>query len=85
MIKLEEFKKNYCDSNYKNEKDILSKYYLFNIAQLKSLLSQSDYKAIKYMEGWFTEEEYLPIKEERQEYRNQINEYEELIKELEND
>lgn len=54
-----------------------------NIANLKEALKLTDYKAIKYAEGWFTEEEYLPIKEERQLYRDKINEYEELIKELE--
>ncbi len=53
-----------------------------NIANLKEALKLTDYKAIKYAEGWFTEEEYLPIKEERQLYRDKINEYEEQIREL---
>lgn len=54
-----------------------------NINNLKESLKLTDYKAIKYAEGWISEEEYLPIKEERQSYRDKINEYEKLIKELE--
>ena len=40
---------------------------------LKLQLQQSDYKAIKYAEGLFTEEEYAPIKAERQAMRDDIN------------
>lgn len=32
------------------------------IAELKQKLSDTDYQAIKYAEGWLTEEEYEPIK-----------------------
>ena len=46
------------------------------IAELKSLLQATDYQAIKYAEGFISEEDYLPIKQTRQEYRNQINELE---------
>lgn len=46
------------------------------ISTLKAQLSSTDYKAIKFAEGWITEEEYAPIKEERQNIRNQINELE---------
>lgn len=46
------------------------------IAELKSLLQATDYQAIKYAEGFISEEDYLPIKQARQEYRNQINELE---------
>ena len=46
---------------------------------LKYKLQQTDYKAIKYAEGWLTEEEYIPIKEERQALRDQINELEASI------
>lgn len=37
-------------------------------------LASSDYKAIKYSEGLYTEEEYKPIKEERQKLRDRYNE-----------
>ena len=43
------------------------------IAELKEKLAQSDYKAIKYAEGWIDEEDYAPIKAERQEIREKIN------------
>ena len=46
------------------------------IAKLKQQLFSSDYKAIKYAEGWISEEEYAPIKAERQEIRDKINELE---------
>ena len=40
---------------------------------LKHKLQESDYKAIKYAEGILTEEEYAPIKAERQALRDEIN------------
>ncbi len=43
------------------------------IEELKALLSASDYKAIKYAEGLFTDVEYAPIKAMRQSYRAEIN------------
>lgn len=43
------------------------------IAELKRLLNESDYKAIKFAEGLISAEEYAPIKNERQTYRNEIN------------
>ena len=46
------------------------------IAKLKEELNQSDYKAIKYAEGWISEEDYKIIKEDRQRIRNRINELE---------
>lgn len=39
---------------------------------LKIKLKSTDYKAIKYAEGWLTEEEYAPIKAEREAIREQI-------------
>ena len=50
-----------------NEEEIIS---------LKLQLSDTDYKAIKYAEGWISEEEYAPIKAERQKIRDKINELE---------
>lgn len=49
------------------------------IAELKALLQATDYQAIKYAEGFISEADYLPIKQTRQEYRNQINELETQI------
>ena len=43
------------------------------IAELKAQLAATDYKAIKYAEGWITEEEYAPIRAERQALRDKIN------------
>lgn len=46
------------------------------IAELKANLSATDYQAIKYAEGWLTDEEYAPIKAQRQAWRDEINELE---------
>ena len=43
------------------------------IEELKNKLAATDYKAIKYAEGWLTDEEYAPIKAERQAIRDEIN------------
>lgn len=43
------------------------------VSELKAQLAATDYKAIKYAEGWITEEEYAPIRAERQAIRDQIN------------
>lgn len=40
---------------------------------LKHKLSQTYDKAIEYAEGWISEEEYAPIKAERQALREEIN------------
>jgi hypothetical protein len=49
------------------------------INNLKHELAKTDYQAIKYAEGWLTEEEYAPIKAERQAMRNRINELEGML------
>lgn len=49
------------------------------IMELKTQLKASDYKAIKYAEGLISEEEYAPIKEQRKEWRAEINELESEI------
>ena len=46
------------------------------IAELKQLLAESDYKAIKFAEGWLTADEYADTKAQRQAWRNEINELE---------
>ena len=43
------------------------------IEELKAQLSATDYKAIKYAEGWLSEEDFAPIKAERQAIRERIN------------
>ena len=40
---------------------------------LRHRLSETDYKAIKFFEGWLTEAEYAPVRAERQTLREQIN------------
>lgn len=52
---------------------------LKEIESLKQQLSDTDYKAIKYAEGWITAEDYAPTKAERQSIRNRINELQEEI------
>lgn len=46
---------------------------LARIDELKQLLADSDYKAIKYAEGWITAEDYADTKAERQAWREEIN------------
>ena len=43
------------------------------IGELKSLLFESDYKAIKFAEGRLTAEEYEPDRVQRQAWRDEIN------------
>lgn len=42
------------------------------IQKLQAQLAKTDYKALKYAEGWYSEEEYAPIKAEREALREQI-------------
>lgn len=49
------------------------------IAELKRQLADTDYKAIKFAEGEITAEEYAPIKAQRQEWREQINNLEKSL------
>lgn len=49
------------------------------ILNLKNKLQQTDYKAIKYAEGWLSEEEYAEIKAERQHIREEINRLEKIL------
>ena len=68
-----------------NEEEILEQKqqnienYTIQIEQLKNELSTTDYKAIKYAEGWLNEQEYASIKIERQNLRDQINLLEQKI------
>lgn len=46
------------------------------IAELKNLLAETDYQAIKYAEGHISESDYSEIKAQRQAWRDEINELE---------
>ena len=46
------------------------------IRELKKKLFDTDYKAIKYSEGWLTDEEYAEAKAQREEWRKCINKLE---------
>lgn len=43
---------------------------------LKKRLFDTDYKAIKYSEGWLTDKEYAEVKAQREEWRKRINKLE---------
>jgi hypothetical protein len=51
------------------------------ILALKDELQKTDYKAIKYSEGWLTDEEYAETKAERQRIRDEINRLEQEVTE----
>ena len=63
----------------KTEEDKLKDQYRIEITQLKKLLSDTDYKAIKYAEGQISESEYASVRAERQGYRDRINYLEGLM------
>lgn len=48
------------------------------IERLKAELAESDYKAIKYAEGWLSDDEYAPFKAERERIREMIRELERI-------
>ena len=43
------------------------------ILDLMQMLADTNDQAIEYAEGWLTDEEYEPIKLQRQEWRDEIN------------
>ena len=43
------------------------------IANAKAKLVETDYQAIKYVEGFISETDYAPIKAQRQAWRDEIN------------
>ena len=71
---------NYANEKVENEKQATINNIQSQISHYKSLLAQTDYRAIKYFEGYYTAEEYAPYKYQRQSYRDEINR---LEKELE--
>ena len=46
------------------------------ISELKAKLTETDYQAIKFAEGWTTADDYAPIKALRNSWRARINELE---------
>lgn len=52
---------------------------MWEISQCKQNLKATDYKAIKFAEGVLSEEEFAPIRLQREEWRNQINQDEALL------
>lgn len=46
------------------------------ITELKNLLAETDYQAIKYAEGQLSSNEYASMKAQRQAWRDEINELE---------
>lgn len=50
-----------------------------HILFLKKQLEESDYKVNKFVEGWLTEEEFAPIRAERQKIREEINRLEDFL------
>lgn len=84
-VKVEDEKLVVCNFELspEREKEITIMETLRKIEEFKTLLYESDYKAIKYAEGIMSEEEYAPIREERKMWRLRINELEELIRSIE--
>jgi hypothetical protein len=58
---------------YENGQVVVKTYYKKVIEILKRQLSATDYQAIKFAEGMMTEEEYAPIRTQRQAWRDEIN------------
>lgn len=55
----------------------------WEISVCKEKLKETDYQAIKHSEGLISDEEYEPIKKQREDWRKQINEYQALLPEAE--
>ena len=55
------------------EQELIERQRTGRIAELKKLLQATDYQAIKYAEGELSAEEYEPIKQQRKEWREEIN------------
>ena len=64
------------------EKNISIMEITIQINALKEKLAETDYKALKFIDGEFTEKEYAPIREERKNYRIKINELEKCLENL---
>lgn len=62
----------YKETPQPTEEELKEQNILNEISTLKQELAKTDYQAIKYAEGWFTDEEYAPIKAMREEIREKI-------------
>ena len=62
-----------------NKREQRLEYVIHRINELKKLLQDTDYQAIKYAEGLISENDYQPIKALRQSYRDEINMLEEEL------
>lgn len=58
------------------ETDIRLSQIEIELKQYQEWLTSTDYKAIKYLEGWYTFEEYTPIRDERENWRFNIRKLE---------
>lgn len=68
-----------------NEAELKRNEITHNIRKLKDNLLKTDYKLFKYVEGELTAEEYATVKEQRKQWRAQINALEiELQKTVDN-
>lgn len=52
---------------------------ILRIFELKKLLADSDYQAIKYAEGVISASDYVPIKTKREMWRKEINDLEKTL------
>ena len=55
----------------------------WEISVCKEKLKATDYQAIKHSEGLISDEEYEPIKKQREDWRKQINDYQAELPEAE--
>lgn len=82
LVKHEEVTETYfaCDliPKFRSVEELAKQRAKARIIHLKEELGKTDYQAIKFAEGWLTEEEYAPIKAQRQAYREEINQLEKL-------
>lgn len=61
------------------EKNIKQVEIISQIEEQKQFLANTDYKALKFIDGALSEEEYAPIRIKRQETRDKINELEKQL------
>lgn len=61
------------DMTQEEEKEYFNSLNQTRITELKQQLADTNDKAIEYAEGWISEEEYEPIKIQRQAWREEIN------------
>lgn len=73
---------NIASPRQKDRLDFLKKMQI-EINRYKTKLFDTDYQAIKYAEGQMTEEDYRPIREQRQAWRDEINKIQNELEGLE--